>query len=83
MSNNETNETNGSVISAVDALEEAVRRMNVNKECYENKSLATGQTVFLNYASVVKEDIDIIKDLEREYGLLGDDPKEVNLEMDR
>lgn len=74
---------NGLVISAIDALEEAVRRMNINKEDYENKSLATGQTIFLNYASVVKEDIDIIKNLEREYGLLGDTPKEDNLEIDR
>ena len=78
-----TNVTGGSVISAIDALEEAIRRMEEKKEDYEDKYESSKKSVFLNYANIVSEDIDIIKDLEKEYGLLGDTDKEDVLETDR
>lgn len=78
-----TNTTGGSVISAIDALEEAIRRMEERKENYEDKYESSKKSVFLNYANIVSEDIDIIKDLEKEYGLLGNTDKEDVLETDR
>ena len=75
--------TGESIVSAIDALEEAVRRMEERKEEYEDKYESSKKSVFVNYANIVAEDIDIIKTLEKEYGLLGDPDKEDLLESDR
>lgn len=60
----------GSTISAIDALEEAVKRMSVKEQGYKDSYNITHSVRFLDYANIVKEDIDIIYSLEQEYGLI-------------
>ena len=60
----------GSVMKAVDILEEAVNKMTEKKEGYEAQYESTHTHRFLHYAEIVDEDIQIIKGLEQKYGLI-------------